>query len=321
MTYKIVYPIIVLLILTSCLNKPTVIDEIQPVDLRQESTEFLFEKNEEFKYLLKFQKESTAGSLGFKGNVAKVTQTNYWYKKQNEETIKVAKKLKTTIYEFNENRQLTLNNIYADDEELFFINKYSYDDGGFMTASFKSNKARFVVKTVPIYSQEGIIMKEEHFNSDGIKIGESDIDISLKDRILTKTTTWSHANSKNRTVSKIDLNANLTLGIHYEASLTKEFNPFAETVEEYWYDEMFRVVKENQYTPWGIEAYKNRLKSTIEYSYNDQLLEEKSILQKGKSTDVYRYTYIVDTTGNWTEKTIIKNGEKESQIQRDIQYY
>ncbi len=321
MTYKIVYPILVLLVFASCVNKPKVVEESQVVGQRQESPAFLFDKNVEFNHVLEFQKESTAGSLGFKGNVAKVTQTNYWYKKQNEETIKVAKKLKTTIYAFNESGQLTVNNKYADDEELFFTNKYSYDDEGFLTASFKSNKARFVVKTVPIYSQEGIIMKEEHYNSDGIKIGESGIDINLKDSTLIKTTTWSHALTKNRIVNKIDLNANLILGIHYEASLNKEFNPFAETVEEYWYDGMLRVVKEKQYTPWGMEAYKNRLKRTIEYSYNDQILEEKTVIQKGKSPTIFRYTYTFDLTGNWIEKTITKNGDTESQFQREIQYY
>jgi hypothetical protein len=140
---------------------------------RQIDSSLVFDKGININHFLTTQKKKTTSFYQLKGNVSKITQTNFWFKNNTE---KVIKKLATDQFEFNKMRQLTMHNSYANDGELFFTYKYAYDEEGYLVNYSESNDVRFVVNTTPIYSADGLIFKEDHFNRDEIPLGESTFD-------------------------------------------------------------------------------------------------------------------------------------------------
>lgn len=299
-------------------NKKYIEDEIS--NQRQIDSVLIFEGGLNIDRFLHSQKKKTTTFFQLKGNVSEITQTNYWFKKG---TTKTLKKLATDKFEFNTMNQLTLHNSYANDGELFYLNNYSYDDEGYNVNYSESNEVRFVVNTTPSYSLDGLIFKETHYNRDEIPIGESIIDFDANKNLITKTTTWTGGKTKNKTVSKIDSLGNEIFNINYESVIDKPFADFAETANEFDYKNNI-ITDERQYLPWGIfPDYKERLNLTIKNKYDtNNLLTESTYFKKDGSVDyVLTYTYSLDSNNNWIVQTILKNGAKYSQLEREISYH
>jgi hypothetical protein len=216
-----------------------------------------------------------------------------------------------------------MHNSYANDGELFFTYKYAYDEEGYLVNYSESNTVRFVVNTTPIYSADGLIFKEDHFNRDEIPLGGSTFDFDADSNMVTKTTTWTGGLTKNKTIKRIDNQGKEIFNINYESVIDKKFGYFAETANEYNFSDGL-ITEERQFLPWGIfENYKERLNLTIKNKYDENnLLTESIFLKKDGATDyVLSYSYSFDTNNNWIVQTILRNGEKYSQLEREISYY
>ncbi|MCB9426496.1 MAG: hypothetical protein H6584_05650 [Flavobacteriales bacterium] len=317
---KIIYGVF-LMLLVSCVDGAKKYKSDNTLEKKQVDSSSVIIASGNLDHIISFQKKKVIDFSDIKGKVSKITQTNFWYKKEGDSTIEKIQKLKTEVLEFNEEQQLILYNVYADDEELFFTNKYIYDEEGCLITSYESNAVRFVVKKIPVYNPQGIIVKEKYYNKDEIEIGEAVI--GLKQDTLTKVTTWANAGTKEKTINVVDMKGNFTFSVFYETVINAAFNSSAETAEELQYDEKGRVVSESKYIPWGItENYKDRLDVSIQNKYGDNnLLREKIVTKNGVVDYVLSYAYVFDAMGNWIEKNITRNNKKESVHRRMIEYY
>ena len=179
-----------------------------------------------------------------------------------------------------------------------------------------------VIRSIPVYSLDGLIIKENHFNKDEIPIGNSTL--SFNENTITKITFWTGGKTKNKVVTDIDLEGNVLLEKKYETILQSKFSVAAETVLKYNYNQKSLKVEETQFNPWGlVDDYKERFYIKIENKYNDDMLLSESVYTKKDATIDYILTfdYKMDSNNNWIEKTIIKNGVKESQFTRVITYF
>jgi|GEM_PF-4345925 len=314
----------VALIFNSCTNSDNKVkEEVKPLKKQIENTT-VFEHVDEPSRYISFQKKKNLQSYNFKGNVSSVNQTNYWFKKTNKGIVKTPKKLKTDVYKYNREKQMTVHDRIADDGELFFTNNYTYDSAGYLTAYFESNDVRFVVSTIPIYSTDEFIFKESHLNKFEISIGNSLIELQDSLHMITKTTSWTGSKTKNKIINRLDKRGNVIFKMQFETLLDQKFGSAAESVTEYTYTSNDLILEEKQYNPWGMfDDYKDRLKVIIqnEYDSNDMLIKSTFIKKDGSIDYVLTYLYKLDKHGNWVERTTVKNEIKESLLLREIIYF
>lgn len=284
----------------------------------------LFTAKTDISYYLQFQNKPRLNSYFTFENVLKITQTNFWYAKDEAGKLQLKeKKLNKELYEFDSLHRLILHDTYRDDNELFLKHRYNYSDDNCLISSIESNETRVVIESINYFSKENLIVKKDLINGFGIKIGYSKLYYSPENRQLSETNYWTTASTKDSTIFTFDSTGRLSKKINYETTLTSPFENAPETANTYFYNKEGLLIKQIQYNPWGLtENYQDRLYLTSEFTYNENKLLT-SIIHKDKNNNItenIQHAYKLNKQGNWIEQHTIINNKKNSVAKRTLVY-
>lgn len=187
------------------------------------------------------------------------------------------------LYKYdNRNNQVEEEIYYGD--ELSFRKLYTYDDmGNLIEKTTLDDNGELSLKQLYKYNDKGNIIEERHHNNEDVFF--------------------------NKIVFEYDEKNNLTEESHYSE------------------DDMHRLKTKYKYDDTGNmleEDFHSLLDDTFDYKIQFKYDSKGNLIERLDPLDksnLLIYEYEFDETGNWTRSTSLKNGAKQSMIEREINYF
>lgn len=245
---------------------------------------------------------------GLKGHVKYVVRTMFGNKTM-EFYSKSGKLLKSTFY--NKNGQETGHETIDYDSE-----------GRIVRIELIRNSNGFEVIEKYKYSNEGRTVKKiTRRKNRGISDGdETKYFFDDKGRLVKSTALYHrrYGDSKEKYICEYDKNDNCVVVIFHERSNIYKTNKT--------YNKQGKVIKEVVYKDGKLyekRTFKYNDKGDKSESCTDYTAQRKesSFMSSVPSIYKYKYSYVYDDHGNWIKKTEMRNGQKNPESSRLIEYY